>query len=123
MFRLANERMADWEEVRVSEAVERYLCECADPACREQIGLRKSEYESVRSDSRHFVTVRGHEIPDVETVIEKHDGWVVVEKDPEVSGDRPVDRSAFQRLRRFAARGVLATLALRTLVWPFARPG
>jgi hypothetical protein len=85
MFRAANERMADWDEVRVSEAVERYLCECADPACREQIGLRKGEYEAVRSDSRHFVAVPGHEIPDVETVVERHDGWMVIEKNPEVT--------------------------------------
>jgi hypothetical protein len=85
MFRLANERMADWEEVRVSEAVEHYFCECADPECREKIALHKSDYEAVRSDSRHFVTVPGHVIPDVETVIETHDGWTVVEKKPEVT--------------------------------------
>jgi hypothetical protein len=85
MFRLANERMADWDEVRVSEAAEHYFCECADPDCREKITLRKSEYEAVRSDPRHFATVPGHEIPDVETVVERHEGWVVIEKRPEVS--------------------------------------
>ena len=85
MFRFANDRMADWDEVRASEAVEHYLCECADPDCREKIALRKGDYEAVRSDSRHFVTVPGHELPEVETVIETHDGWVVVEKNPEVT--------------------------------------
>ena len=85
MFRSANERMAGWEEIRASENVELYFCECADPECREKIGLRRQEYEEVRSDSRHFVIVQGHEIPDVETVIEEHEGWVVIEKDPEVT--------------------------------------
>jgi cupin superfamily acireductone dioxygenase involved in methionine salvage len=85
MFRLANDRMADWDEVRASEAVEHYFCECADADCREKIALRKGDYEAVRSDPRHFFTVQGHELWDVETVIETHDGWVVVEKNPEVT--------------------------------------
>ena len=85
MFRFANERMAAWDEVRVSEAVEHYFCECADPDCREKIGLRKADYERLRSDSRRFATVPGHEIPDVETVIERNDTWQVIEKHPEVT--------------------------------------
>jgi hypothetical protein len=85
MLRFANERMADWDEVRVSEAVERYLCECADPDCQEKVALRKQDYEAVRSNSRRFFTVPGHEVPDIETVIETHDGWVVIEKKPEVT--------------------------------------
>jgi hypothetical protein len=85
MFRFANERMAAWDEVRASEAVELYFCECANPDCQEKVPLHKADYESVRSDSRYFVTVPGHEIRDVETVIEAHDGWSVVEKNPEVT--------------------------------------
>ena len=85
MFRFANERMAAWDEVRASEAIEHYFCECADPDCQQKVALHKADYEAVRSDSRRFVTRPGHEIPDVETVIEKHDGWVVIEKDPEVT--------------------------------------
>jgi hypothetical protein len=38
----------------------------------------------VRSNSSHFFVVPGHEIPDVETVIESHEDWVVVKKNPEV---------------------------------------
>jgi len=85
MFRFANERMANWDEVRASEAVEHYFCECADPDCQEKIALRKADYEAVRSDSRHFVTVPGHEDPEIETVVETHDGWAVIEKNPEVT--------------------------------------
>ena len=68
MFRVANERMADWEEQHASSAVEPYFCECANPECGEHVDLRKAEYERVRSDSRRFVIVPGHEVPDVETV-------------------------------------------------------
>jgi ligand-binding SRPBCC domain-containing protein len=84
LFRAANERMAAWEEQHAEEPAEPYFCECAEPSCREKVLLHRNEYEQVRSDSLRFFVVAGHEIPDVETVIEEHDGWVVVEKDPEV---------------------------------------
>jgi hypothetical protein len=85
MFRFANERMSGWEELHVNENVELYFCECADQDCRQKLSLRKQEYEAVRSNSRHFVIAVGHETPDVETVIETHEGWAVIEKDPEVT--------------------------------------
>ena len=85
MFRTANERMAEWEEHRINDAEELYACECADEDCREKVSLRKADYEKVRSDSRHFLIVSGHEIPDVETVIEDHGKWTVIEKNPEVT--------------------------------------
>ena len=85
MFRLANERMADWEEHHANSAVEPYFCECSAPDCREHVDLRKAEYVRLRSDSRWFVVLPGHEVPDLETVIERHEGWAMVEKAPEVS--------------------------------------
>ncbi len=85
MFRTANERMAGWDELHSADAVEHYFCECADEGCRQKVGLRKADYERVRSNSRRFFVALGHEIPDVETVIEKHEGWAVIEKDPEVT--------------------------------------
>ena len=85
MFREANERAKAWEERHREVEVELYFCECADPNCPERVGLGKADYERVRSDSRHFVIAPGHELPDVETVIEQHDGWVIIEKAPEVS--------------------------------------
>jgi hypothetical protein len=84
LFRAANERMARWEERHRIEATELYFCECADPECREKVPLRESDYERVRSDSDHFFVVPGHEVIEVETVIESHEGWAVIEKDPEV---------------------------------------
>ena len=84
LFRGANERMAAWEERERGKAVELYYCECADPKCRQKVRLRGSDYERIRSDSSHFVLVPGHEVPDIETVIESHEDWVVIEKEPEV---------------------------------------
>ena len=84
MFRAGNERMAQWEERRFGEEYEEYFCECANADCHDKVKLTFTEYEHVRSDSTHFLIVSGHEVPDIETVIERHDGWMVIEKDPEV---------------------------------------
>jgi hypothetical protein len=84
LFRAANERMGDWEERHRVEATELYFCECADPECRQKVSLHEADYERVRSDSEHFVVVPGHEVADIETVIESHEAWVVVEKAPEI---------------------------------------
>jgi hypothetical protein len=79
-FRIANERMRGWEERHRDAQVEDYVCECADPDCREIVRLDRAAYEAVRADSRWFVVRPGHEIPDAETVVERHDGYAIVEK-------------------------------------------
>ena len=84
-FRKANERVKGWEERhRFDSEAELYLCECGNPECVEKIRLRKADYERIRMNPIHFVVVPGHEVPDVETVIEAHEGWAMVEKAPEV---------------------------------------
>jgi len=84
LFREANERMAGWEEQHADGEAEIYYCECADTSCRDRVTLTRSEYRYVRSDPRYFVIVPGHDIEDVETVIDEHDGWWLIEKPAEV---------------------------------------
>jgi hypothetical protein len=83
-FRVANERMRTWPERRGSEEPVRFYCECASPTCHEQVLVRESEYERVRSDPHHFLVVPGHEVPDIETVLEQNDRFAVIEKAEEV---------------------------------------
>ena len=85
LFRIANERMAEWEEYRASTALETYFCECAAPECHEHVDLRKADYYSIRSDSRWFLVLSGHELLDVERVVERNESWTMVEKVPEVT--------------------------------------
>ncbi len=87
MFREANERAKAWEERHdgPDSEVELYFCECGKADCLEKVSLREADYERVRSDPRRFVIVPGHELLDVETVIERNEGWAIVEKVPEVS--------------------------------------
>jgi hypothetical protein len=83
-FRAANEHMAAWEERDRAEAAELYFCECPDPECEEMVRIHGSEYERVRQDPSHFIVIPGHEVLDVETVLESHEGWSLVEKRPAV---------------------------------------
>ena len=58
------------------------VCECGEVTCAEQIELDVPTYERVRADPTLFVTLPGHEIPDVESVVERTDGFQMVRKDP-----------------------------------------
>jgi hypothetical protein len=60
------------------------VCECGDASCAEQIEVSMSDYERIRSDPTQFIIRPGHEIPDVEEVVEIHDEFHVVRK---VEGD------------------------------------
>ncbi len=79
-FRIANERVATWEERYSTADVERYFCECARAACREQLELTRKDYEGVRGNPKRFMVLPGHELPTFETVVEHNQGYVVVEK-------------------------------------------
>jgi O-succinylbenzoate synthase len=85
LFRNANERTAEWDEVRDSDEPVLYVCECANPDCRRRIRLTREEYERVRQDSKHFAATQGHQIADAETVIEDNGDWVVIEKHDDVA--------------------------------------
>jgi hypothetical protein len=84
LFRAVNERLADWEERHKERDGELYYCECSNPDCADQLRLTEAEYESVRADPCTFLLAEGHQIPDIEEVIERHDGWNMIRKGPEV---------------------------------------
>lgn len=57
-----------------------FRCECARLGCNMLVALTLAQYEAVRANPRRFLIVRGHELPEVEVVVERHDGFSVVEK-------------------------------------------
>jgi hypothetical protein len=79
-FRIANERMAEWPERRSAGDAANYYCECGIDGCRESVRLSIAEYEAVRAHPRHFAVLREHIIADLETELERHDGYSVIEK-------------------------------------------
>lgn len=83
-FREINDRLArDLAEiVDDPEELLPFVCECGLRTCAEPVRLSPAEYRHVRSDAVHFAVVPGHEIEDVEDVIERGDRYVVIRKHP-----------------------------------------
>jgi len=57
-----------------------FVCECALPDCIQMVKLHLEAYQRWHRDDRHFVVLPGHEVPDVERVVEEGDGYFVIEK-------------------------------------------
>ena len=81
MYRDVNERIksvSDDEPSRNDKLD--FICECGSDECTEIVRLTQAEYESVRSRQSWFAVLPGHEIPEVEVVVKRTDGYFVVEK-------------------------------------------
>ena len=85
LFREVNATIA---VARFAATETRFICECADQDCALTILLERSEYERIRRNEAWFFLLPDHERPEIETVVERHPGFYVVEKFvpvPEVS--------------------------------------
>jgi hypothetical protein len=58
-----------------------YLCECGNPLCTETIVLDATMLMRLHAKPNLFVVLNGHEIPDVETIVDRSDGYLIVRKD------------------------------------------
>jgi hypothetical protein len=86
VFRSVNERIREVADAfQLSAEPLDLICECGDARCVERISLTAAEYEELRSDSRQFAVAPGHEVPDVEVVIARHDRYDVVTKNEGVA--------------------------------------
>jgi glutamate/tyrosine decarboxylase-like PLP-dependent enzyme len=82
VFRDVNERIE-----KISERFDRgdsdarlFVCECAHVACQERFEMTDAEYEAVRRVPTHFAVKPGHEIEDVEEIVDRNERYVVVVK-------------------------------------------
>jgi hypothetical protein len=78
LFREVNERLR--ETVGSFEGPLEFLCECSMEDCIETVGLGLDEYERIRSHPNLFVVTPGHELPEVERVVDNGEGYLLVEK-------------------------------------------
>ena len=81
MFRQVNERLEELNRT-FADFTDRLhvVCECADIACAEMIDVPAADYERVRDDPTLFIVVPGHEVADVEDVVEVLGTFHVVRK-------------------------------------------
>ena len=79
IFRLVNE---DIEDLATGAEVARFeiVCECGSTGCVEMISVTREAYESVRADPERFFVKHGHVFPDIETVVDEHEAYLVVDK-------------------------------------------
>jgi len=82
IFRDANERIGEAARTVGREEQVPFICECADPSCRDIVRLTLREYEDVRSSPTRFVVVPEHEgdRDDASEVVARRSGYLVVEK-------------------------------------------
>jgi hypothetical protein len=80
LFREVNEAIERGQWPGEQDSPTAFRCECARLDCNDLVSLTPREYERVRATARRFVVLPGHELTEVETVIETGSGYVVVEK-------------------------------------------
>jgi hypothetical protein len=81
VFREVNERIEHVAQTLAPNTEQLDLvCECGNAACEERISMTPAEYEALRSDAQQFAVYPGHEIPDVERVVERRKGYDIVQK-------------------------------------------
>jgi hypothetical protein len=75
---------------QVNEAIERghgqddsavFVCECAYFGCNTTIEMSIADYEAVRTNFDRFLLAPGHEVEEIEEVVERHADYFVVVKD------------------------------------------
>lgn len=57
-----------------------FYCECSDENCRKRIVMKSSQYKDLHQNNSQFVLVPGHDIPEIERIVQKSDDYIVVEK-------------------------------------------
>jgi hypothetical protein len=95
LFREVNERIVELTEGWGAATLD-LMCECGEKECMKRVEVTLGEYERIRQDPHRFIVLPGHELPDVEDVVERSDGHFVVEKhvathDPGEESDRRTD--------------------------------
>jgi hypothetical protein len=84
LFREVNERINRIQEDFGQAHAFDIVCECGAQGCLERITLTHDAYTQLRANPRTFAIVPGHEADDVEDIVERNEGYYVVEKKPGV---------------------------------------
>ena len=91
LFREVNEQVDALNEAGPRVDPIPAICECGSAACTEIVPIDRQAYESVRAQPERFLVKPGHEIPDVEDVVEEHAAWAVVAKKPGETRDMAME--------------------------------
>jgi len=79
LFRAVNAEIRDVDR-RFGVRASSFVCECADEKCILRLSVPADVYTAARATSTRFLVAPGHEDPSLERVVDRHDGFFVVEK-------------------------------------------
>lgn len=80
LFREVNEEIGALTRSFADGQAFEIICECGDGECTERLSVNLSVYGKARANGNTFLIATGHDIPDLETVIERFGDYVMVEK-------------------------------------------
>lgn len=108
LFREVSQRIASLAERALlpEMALIEVTCECVDTSCTATIQIPLHEFAEIDGATNRFLVVPGHELPEVEDVVERRDRFLIVAK--RGAGADLVERSA-NLTRRIEFRDESAT--------------
>ena len=80
LFREVNENIASLTGRLAETDHQLFICECSNTACAESLELTAEEYEAVRAHPTRFVVKPGHQLAEIEHVVDGNGAFLVVEK-------------------------------------------
>ena len=80
LFRDVNEQIERLGDLALHGNRFAAVCECSDPGCFQSVEVSRREYEAVRAHADRFVVAVGHELLEIERVVDRDERFVVVEK-------------------------------------------
>jgi hypothetical protein len=80
LYREVNERIEGLGENFNLDGRLALLCECGNSKCVARLELSNGEYAAVRQFPTRFAVAPGHELAEIERVVERQPGYFVVEK-------------------------------------------
>jgi len=55
-----------------------FLCECANPHCNDTFDMTPHDLQTLHSEPGHYVVKPGHDVPDLEEVVQQQNGYAIV---------------------------------------------
>ena len=77
LFREVNEQIL---KLAGHDGTTEFVCECSNTDCIDVIEVSNSDYEHIRDHPTWFVIKPDHDVPQIERIISRDDGYMVVEK-------------------------------------------
>jgi hypothetical protein len=69
------------EPVHVNPTMKlQFLCECSDENCTDRIQISLNDYNDIHTSAKRFIIIDGHDVQQIERIVERRDAYTIVEK-------------------------------------------